>query len=91
MLIMLLELAVLKSKITEQLFGQNKYILNTEMKMLCRTDSISMVRIIVTNVLSFLTDNRLMLMRTALMTVMMTAAKMKTRVMTTMMMMCCSS
>jgi hypothetical protein len=88
---MLLELAVWKSKITEQLFGQNKYILNTEMKMLCRTDSISMVRIIVTNVLSFLTDNRLMLMRTALMTVMMTAAKMKTRVMTTMMMMCCSS
>ncbi len=52
---MLLELAVWKSKITER-YGQNNGLLTIEMKMRYRTDSVSMVRIIVPNVLSFLTD-----------------------------------
>ena len=49
----LLELAIWKSKIIEQ---YDLELLNHVMKMQCRTDSITMVNIIVRNVLSFLTD-----------------------------------
>jgi hypothetical protein len=51
----LLELAFWKSKITEQ-FSQSNILLTTEMKMRCRTESVTMVNIIVPNVVSFLTD-----------------------------------
>ena len=51
----LLELALWKSKIMER-FGRNKYALVGCTKMECRTDSLSMVGIIVPNILSFLTD-----------------------------------
>ena len=50
----LLELAIWKSKITERT-GHN-ILLTTETKMRCRTDSVTMVNIIVPNVMSFLTD-----------------------------------
>ncbi len=50
-----LELAIWKSKIIEQTEG-NIYLLTTDMKMQCRTDSLQKVTIIVPNVLSFLTD-----------------------------------
>ncbi len=49
----LLELAIWKSKITEQ---YDFDLLNHIMKMQCRTDSITMANIIVRNVLPFLTD-----------------------------------
>ena len=48
----LLELAIWKSKITQQTNG-NINLLTDEMKMECRIDSISMVVIIVPNVLTF--------------------------------------
>jgi hypothetical protein len=51
--IALLELAIWKSKITEQL-GQNSELLTAEMKMLCRIDSVSTATIILPNVLTFL-------------------------------------
>jgi hypothetical protein len=51
----MLELIIWKSKITE-LFGQSSVPLTTEMKMRCRTDSILMIKIIVPNVMSFVTD-----------------------------------
>jgi hypothetical protein len=51
----LLELAIWKLEITEPI-GSNA-LLTTEMKMRLRTDSITMVSIIVPNVLSFLTDD----------------------------------
>jgi hypothetical protein len=51
----LLELAIWKSKITNQTDG-NIDLLITDMKMECCIDSLSMVEIIVPNVLSFLTD-----------------------------------
>ena len=51
----LLELAIWKSKITEQVGSYA--LLTTEMKMRLRTDSITMVSIIVPNVVSFLTDD----------------------------------
>ena len=51
----LLELVIWKSKITERTHG-NLGLLNAAMKIECRTDSLSMVVIIVSNVLSFLTD-----------------------------------
>ena len=50
----LLELAIWKSKITEQ-HGCNIH-LTTEMKIQCRTDSLTMVNITVPNVMSFLAD-----------------------------------
>jgi hypothetical protein len=53
--LVLLELAIWRSKITEQ-SGQKNDHLTTEMKMQCRADSVSMVNIIVPNVMSFLTD-----------------------------------
>ena len=53
---MLLELAIWKSKISEQ-FGQNVNSLTTEMKLQCRADSLSMVNKIVSFVLPFLTDD----------------------------------
>jgi hypothetical protein len=49
-----LELAIWKTKITEQV--EFNGILTTEMKMQLRIDSIAMVSIIIPNVLSFLTD-----------------------------------
>ena len=51
----LLELAIWKSEISKR-FGQSTVLLTTEIKMGRRTDSISMVKIIVPNVMSFLTD-----------------------------------
>jgi hypothetical protein len=51
----LLELALWKSKIMER-FDKNKYALVGCTKMECRTDSLSMVGIIVPNILTFLTD-----------------------------------
>jgi hypothetical protein len=51
----LLELAIWKSKITEQ-FGRSNIFLTTEMKMRCRTESFTMINIIVPNVMYFLTD-----------------------------------
>jgi len=54
---MLLELAIWKSKIIEQLFDRDNGTLTVHMlKMQCCTDSVTMVTIIVPNVLSFLTD-----------------------------------
>jgi cobalamin biosynthesis protein CobT len=53
---MLLELAIWKSKISER-FGQNVDSLTIEMKLQCRTDSLSMVNKIVPFVLPFLTDD----------------------------------
>jgi hypothetical protein len=47
-----LELAIWKSKIIKR-FGPNHHV-TAEMKIQCRTDSITMVAIIVSNVLSFL-------------------------------------
>ncbi len=54
---MLLELILWKSKIIEQLDGNNGTGLAVDMKMQCRTNSLTMVAIIVSNVLSFLTDS----------------------------------
>ena len=51
----LLVFAIWKSKITEQFVSSN-LLLTTQMKMQCRTDSVTMVNIIVSNVMSFLTD-----------------------------------
>ena len=51
----LLELVIWKSIITDQSSPSN-IPLTTEMKMQCRTDSISMVNIIVPNVMTFLTN-----------------------------------
>ncbi len=51
----LLELVLWRSKIIDQ-FSPSNISLTTEMKMKCRTDSIGMVRIIVPNVMTFLTD-----------------------------------
>jgi hypothetical protein len=51
----LLELVIWKSKIFDQ-FSPSDTLLTTEIKMHCRTDSISMVNIIVPNVMAFLTD-----------------------------------
>jgi hypothetical protein len=51
----LLELAIWRSKITKQT-DKNNGLLTRDMKMECRIDSLSIVEIIVTNVLSFLTD-----------------------------------
>jgi hypothetical protein len=54
---MLLELAIWKSKIIQQLFNRDNGILTVNMlKMKCHTNSVAMVTIIVPNVLSFLTD-----------------------------------
>jgi hypothetical protein len=54
---MLLELAIWKSKIIEQLFNRDNGTLTVHMlKMHCRTDSEMIVTIIIPNVLSFLTD-----------------------------------
>lgn len=53
----LLELAIWKSKITEQLYDRKNDNHTVDMlKMLCRTDSLTMVNIIVPNVFSFLND-----------------------------------
>ncbi len=49
----MLELAIWKSKIAEQTDGA-VHLLDANMKMACRIDSLSMVDIIVPNVLSFL-------------------------------------
>ena len=52
---MLLELAIWKSEILEQLFDGNNGSLTVDiLKMRCRADSLPMVAIIVRNVLSFL-------------------------------------
>ena len=53
---MMLELAIWKSKITEQNDMNNDSTLTDDTKMQCRIASFSMVAIIVPNVLSFLTD-----------------------------------
>ena len=54
---MLLELAIWKSKIIQQLFNRDNGILTVNMlKMKCHTNSVAMVTIIAPNVLSFLTD-----------------------------------
>ena len=53
---MLLELAIWKTKIINH-YDQNTATLTTKVKLLCRTDSITMVSIIVPNVLSYLTDD----------------------------------
>ena len=50
----LLELAIWKYNITERL-ERNDETLTVDMKMECRTDSVTMVTIVVPNVLSFLT------------------------------------
>jgi hypothetical protein len=52
---MLLEIAIWKSKITE-LFDRNNDTLTIDMKMQCRTDSVTVVDIIVPYFLSFLFD-----------------------------------
>ena len=52
----LLELAIWKSKMTEQC-DWNNGILSRNMKLQCRIDSITMVRIVVPNVLTFLYDD----------------------------------
>ncbi len=52
---MLLELAIWKSKLTKQ-SDQNNDLLTIKMRMQCRTDSVTMVTVVVPNVLSFLTD-----------------------------------
>ncbi len=52
----LLELAIWKSTIMEQLC--NKIYLTTKMKMQFCTDSITMINIIVSNVMSLLTDDK---------------------------------
>ena len=49
----LLQLAIWKSKITEQTNGDID-LLNAHMKIECRIDSMSMIGIIVPNVLAFL-------------------------------------
>ena len=52
---MLLELAIWKPKIAEQVFDGNNGSLTVDiLKMHCRADSLPMVAIIVRNVLSFL-------------------------------------
>jgi hypothetical protein len=51
----LLELAIWKWKITEQFYRINN-TLAVDMRMRCRTDSVTAVTIIVPNVLSFLAD-----------------------------------
>ncbi len=48
----MLELAIWKSKIAEQC-GPNNDLLTSERKVECRTDSVTMVFIIVPNVLAF--------------------------------------
>ena len=53
---MFLELALWKSKITEQFEGGDKKPLVVDMKKQCRIDSLAMISIIIPNVLSFLTD-----------------------------------
>ena len=53
--IVLLELAIWKWKITEQFYRINN-TLAVDMRMRCRTDSVTAVTIIVPNVLSFLAD-----------------------------------
>ena len=54
---MLLELAIWKSKIIQQLFNRDNGILTVNMlKMKCCANSVAMVTIIAPNVLSFLTD-----------------------------------
>jgi hypothetical protein len=50
---MLLELAIWKVKIAEQA-DWNNVLLAADMKMQCRTDSVTMVIIVVPKVLSFL-------------------------------------
>ena len=52
---MLLELPIWKAKITDKYDSYNTTF-TIDMKMRCRTDSVTMVAIIVPNVLSFLTD-----------------------------------
>ena len=49
----LLQLAIWKSKITEQTNGDID-LLNAHMKIECRIDSMSMIGIIIPNVLAFL-------------------------------------
>ena len=51
----MLELAIWKSKIDEQC-GRNNDLLTTEMKMQCRTNSITMNQIVVPDVMNSLTD-----------------------------------
>ena len=51
----LLELAIWKSKITEQFSGRN-ILLTTEINMQCLTEFATMVNVIVPNVMSFSTD-----------------------------------
>ena len=52
----LLELAIWKSKITEQHDGPNDLLTTEEMQVQCRVDSISMVMILVPNVMTYLFD-----------------------------------
>jgi hypothetical protein len=54
--LMLLELAIWKSKITHH-HDRNTAILAAEVKLQCRADSITTVSIVVPNVLSYLTDD----------------------------------
>lgn len=51
---MFLELALWKSKIIEQFEAGNNAPLSVDMKKQCRTDSLAMVAIIISNVLSFI-------------------------------------
>jgi hypothetical protein len=53
---MLLEVALWKSKIFEQFEGSNETIPAFDIKIRCRTDSLTTVVIIIPNVLSFLSD-----------------------------------
>ena len=52
----MLELAIWKSKITEQHDGPNDLLTTEEMQVQCRVDSISMVMILVPNVMTYLFD-----------------------------------